>query len=433
MIRRSVTGVLAVLALLLPVNLAADMVFAVVGEEGEPFETFAEAWVAAERSGRRVEARDIASPPATFRKVEGPFNLTEYGVNPGAKRELPAFESDVPFTPALLDRDPQSLSTNELIAVGFDAPRNPEGIPALQSFLRNNPSHPKRQLANLRLARRLMGRKDFEGVRTALAQVSANGSASEKAMAEVLTAYTKLYQESYADAYTEFCTVACNTTLSDDIRIDAMRRAAGAAYADRNLVEAFRSYSQLKEAPVSNALKAEAAKELAGLAFEIKSIKGEGDWEEVRAYCQRAKAMPGASRAIQATCELMYLETFFNEERFDECLTLAETFIGEYSDIRREWILAKVWKGVCLAKLGRFVEAEQALSPLLSETVAADEKFGGQEPLAKAAYWLAWLAMQQGDMIARDRYLTFLETNHPESPEYLQSGWIRDAVVPASN
>lgn len=403
--------------------------------ESESYSTFAEAWVVAQESGRVVAEVDSSDLPARVatRKVDGPFTLDQFGENPGSKRELPAFQSAVPFDSALLGRDRASLSADELIAVGFDAPRNPDGVPALEDFLQRHPSHPKRQLANLRLARRLMGRKDFDGVRAALSEVSSEGSDSEKAMAKILTAYARLYEGPYEDAYTAFCEVACDPTLSDDIRTDAMQRAAGAAYADRNLVEAFRSYSQLQDAPVSATLRAEAAKELAGVAFEIKAIKGEGDWEEVRAYCQRAAAMEGASRSVRATSELMYLETYFNENRLEECLGLAETFAGEYSDVRREWMLARVWKGVCLAKLGRFSEADQSLAPLLSEPLADDEKFGGQEPLAKAAYWLAWTAMQQGDTAARDRYLTYLETNYPESSEHEQSAWIRAAVVPSAS
>jgi tetratricopeptide (TPR) repeat protein len=320
---------------------------------------------------------------------------------------------------AILAKTPSEMSKDELWLVGRSAPSSTEGVPALERFLAQHPQDAKANAARLRLVRRLMARKDAGArIQSLLSEVTASGSANQRAIATYLGAYSAMNEQSPStDPVEAFRAVASNPGMPREMRLDAMRRAAGLAHKHRDYPTAWLAFDQLEKTSSDQEVKAEARMQKAGLAFEL-ADSAKGTWGEVRQLCETAAASPSATRQTRATAQLIRLETYFKEGDLQQALTDTNSFLGEYVDVRREWALASLWKGIFLVKLGRYEEATAALEPILSFNLTEKEKFAKVEPEAQAALWLAWMAARQEDNTRKQTYIDYLSQLFPESREF---------------
>jgi len=315
-----------------------------------------------------------------------------------------------------LEKAAASMTRQELLSVGLHGKKNSKGIEALEYFLLKNPEDPASNAARLRLSRRLLAKGDFAKVKELLSRVALSGTAEEKEKAKLINAYGAASEKGARQGFEIFGALASDQTLTPELRSHAMRLAAGHAHAAREYTTAVLAFRQLEAEAPSLAEREEAALQLCGLQVELVG-RGKGDWPEAILSCEDLANRPGVSRQIKATAELMRFECLSHSGRTKEALAACESYLKEYTDIGREYVSASTWYGVLLVKSGRREEAVEALKGVLELEVNPADKFGGHEPKARAAYWLAFLALQRDDMASRDNYINYIKTTYPQSLE----------------
>lgn len=400
------------------------------------FETYVEAFIAKENLSQDISSfiitRDVEDKPFSTTQLKSvPFDLATLGQAGQPLKENQELRLVNKPTTAVLTKDSGLMDKQELLSVGIHAQSNKQGVPALQAFISKYPEDPLCNEVCLRLSRRLMGRSDFEGAEQAITSVQKNGSPDEKAEAMLLKAYLVMYRDGNDDAYEHFRQIACDSNCNDAVRRDAMRMAAGSAHANGDLGKAFLAFKQIEETAISVDSKAEACLQQIGIVFELAG-RGKGSWSEVREYAQRLQGIHDAPRSCRATSELMIAETYFFEGDYSKCLKAMEAYLISYSDIPRESSVAQTWIGICYVNLNDLAAAQKVFSEVLDVKLEKSEKFARLEPRAKSAYWLAWIATQNGDAEERDHYLEILASEFPESTEAKEATLLANSPVPSS-
>ena len=408
------------------------------------FATESRAWVYRAKSDDRVtsgwrivkwESQETFLPPPQL-PVEKPFNLEKLPVRAGATSatlttSLADYQAShtvsalltavglgvgVAPTDTLLAKPAAQMTKDELFSVGRDATSD-VAVPALERFLSEYPNDAAANSARIRLARRLMARREFDRVEALFERVKATGSYEQKYLAALFQVYGRSRRDGQAASLEQYRALANDAAAPPGVRWDAMRRVAGTAHAIKDYPTAWLAFEQIAETSPDPAAAAEARMGLAGLAFELTG-RGKGQWDEVRQYCDEVTSDPNAPRNVRATAALMHLETRFNETAYEQMLKEIEKLLASYSDSVRETSMALIWKGIGLIRLDRLAESEEVFKTLLRMEIPDNEKFANKEPHAKAAYWLAWLAMQKRDNAARDQHLRYLRDNYPNTRDW---------------
>lgn len=394
------------------------------------FDTYAEAWVYKSKLGTQIapgcfvarsdHMRNLLGPPNC--EAIMPFNvhgLDEAEPEHGAKYwESGGFQLINPISSELLQKDPVLMTREELLVVGLSAARYPDhGVAALEQFLAQFPLDPLRNRAVLILARMLGRGTDFARADALLAEVRSTGSMEERAMALFLSAHLEVNRKRHAIAFHAFCSVANDTSNPPSLRHEAMSRAAACAHVSNQYPEAWLAFRQIRATAQTGAEAANAQLEMAGLAFELVSRGKGGDWAQIRELCNAVSATTGVLPETQATASLMHLETLFEEGKFHEALSAVQAFCLSYSDVSREYHMARVWHGLILFRLHLHNEARDVLRSVADSTIGAADKFGGNEPRARAAIWLAWIEHNHGVIESRDHWVNLLRHEFPNSPE----------------
>jgi tetratricopeptide (TPR) repeat protein len=404
------------------------------------FSSGAEAWVAMkslppdQASGLEIVAAESpSSAPVTsisglvavkpFRSVPPPAfeKLTD-----SLKRLGAAPTGEV--AQALKDKPTAQLSRSELLAVGTNA-ANAEGVPALERFLAENPEAPEANSARLRLARRLMGRKDYAKVGETLAAIQGPPGSEEREVANYLSAYNRLYKDGNKAALPEFLAVANSETAPSAIRHDAMRVVAAAYHSDKDYRNSWLAFEDIAEASGDPEMVGDAKVELAGLAFEL-CLNGKGTWDEVRGFCNRVLEAESFPAAKKATAALMRAETYYYEGNLDEAILQMDSVTSTYSANKREASMAALWKGIFLTQQKKYSQAEEVLTAVGQMELKDAEKFAKKDPKAIALTWLTHIAEQQGDAPKAQAYATMLIQDFPNSTEAKRAASIsRKAVL----
>jgi len=334
------------------------------------------------------------------------------------------------LTPEVLKKSAASMARPELLAVGFQGKSNGQGIEALERILAQKSQDPVANAARLRLSRRLLARKEFARVQELLEMVSSSGTADEKAKARMIKAYADSSRLGQKAGFEIFSDIASDESLPVALRSHAMRIAAGHAHASQSYTTAVLAFRQIESEAPSAAERSEASLQLCGLQVELVG-RGKGKWAEAIRSCEELAARPGISREIKATADLMRFECFSHSGQNDKALAACENYLKQYPDIRREFVSASVWYGVLLVHAGRREEAAEALKSVLELEISSSDKFGSHEPKARAAYWLAFLALQRDDLEDRDHYVNYIKTELPESLEASRLSALMPAQSPS--
>jgi tetratricopeptide (TPR) repeat protein len=292
------------------------------------------------------------------------------------------------------------------------------GQPAIDALVRYLGKAPQQHAdtAKIMLGRHLLRAKRFQEAETVLSEVASGTTGTKQAEAELALAYVTYFSGDRKKALEEFRAVAADDDAPPQVRLDAMRRAAGIAHLQLDYPNAWLAFSELEAAAPNDAMRAEARLQLAGLALELAG-RAKGRYYEVIPLCEAVTSLPEAPRELKATAELIHLESLFFLGEKEYALNEAEAFIREYPDAPRERTSARVWKGVILTQLSRESEAAPVLEALLEEDLTADHKFGGHEPKAMAALWLARIETTRGDREKRDEYLNLIVREYPGTRE----------------
>lgn len=342
--------------------------------------------------------------------VGDPLNIVEYLAN-GGFNEIPEPSAST------MSADPATLNRDQLLLVGMSAPRHlPEGIRALERFLAAFPTDPEINRAKLTLARVLGRGSDFNRAEALLSEVGANADPVERVMVRYLSAYEKYAKKQFPESYEAFREFASDRAVPPRLRLDAMRRAAGIAYRLRDYPNAWLTFAQIVECAPGTPTAADAQVQLAGIAFELVG-RGHGSWDDVAVLCRQAEDNSAASKRDRSTAALMHLEQLYERGRYSEALAEAQVFCETYSDVPREYYLARLWEGIFLYKLGLVSQAQTSLENLVGQTIPSGEKFAGVEPRARALIWLAWICHEQKNIASRDRWLKVLSTEFPNTDE----------------
>lgn len=335
------------------------------------------------------------------------------GKSMGEEKSAPTITEKPPAE--LLAKTVDLLTKQELLVVGMNAPKNTQGVPALERFLVENPTDEQANATRLRLARRLLGRKDFARVRELLATVKSGGTNQEKAAATLFSAYADV-PEPGKDAYNGFKAIANDASASPAMRREARLRVANIYHGRKKPATSWLAFRQI-ERDQNSAQQTEAKVQLAGLAFEIvKDHGGEGTWSEVRSFCDTVTDSANAPPDTKATAALMKLETHFEEGDMDACLAGVEDFLALYPETpKREVAMARLWRGIALTKKGDFAAAKAALNGVTELPLTAADKFRGKEPHAIAYAWLGWIAKRENNAVELQRVLAALDQEFPSN------------------
>lgn len=304
------------------------------------------------------------------------------------------------------------VRSRALALIGTDAPKNADGVPALEEYISKYPQGEELQRVKVRLARRVQGRKrDNPKARMLLDEVIQSGTADEAGEAKVLKAYITFREGKKKEAGNEFCDLANDLSIPAHYRLEGMRRKARIAHSTRDSHTAWLAYKQIRDSVEDPAERAETKKQMVGLAFELVG-SGIGSWEEVRSQCDEVLNDPTAPEDVKATTALMLLETYFHDEDYSEAVSRTDKFLGEYEKYTRENGVALYVKGISLYRSGDKESAKKVLDQLYHTDLSEADRFGTKNPQSAAALWLAFIAKGEKDDSRIPEYLQFV-VDHP--------------------
>ena len=395
-----------------------------------PFDSYMDAW-ATNRSlptefptDRFIDKWGMESvqsdlPRASTPRLVPPIKLTAPSmrqVEPGefVSVAIPALK---PYAYSIEDGlDVSSLNREDKLSVGFLGKKNSHGVEALESFLREYPSDSFVNTAKIRLARRLMAQKRFADSEKLLGEVIVGGGAEERNKALLILAYVKNSTKGYHEGYAAFLAIAQDLALDGSVRSHALRMAAGSAHAAQEYTSSVLTFRQLENEAFSLPERREAKVQLCGIQMELVG-RAKGNWGEVIASCDAICDDPEFEHEFKATANLMRFEAMFHAGYIEDALVECRKHLELFPDVRREFVSAVTWHGALLVHANQKEEAKKVLKRVLEMEIASKDKFGGHEPKARAAYWLAFIALQEANFSERDRYVDYLRTNFPKSPE----------------
>lgn len=359
-----------------------------------------------------------AAPVTNVLPIEHPFSGPALDASDASQYwTLGGFSND-PEPPAELADMPASvLDRDQLLQAGLSVAKHPfTGVQPLEEFLKRFADDADADKVRLRLAR-VYGRGSNVGRAEALLKkVLRDGTPEARAMARFIGAHGQVNRHQMNEAYEAFRSIANDGSLPGVLRVQAMWRAAACAHSQQRYPESFLCYQYLAENLSDPAQVAEARVQMAGLMFEL-VLRQKGSWDEVRNVCRLVADDPQSPRGNRATAELMYLETFYEQHRYEEAVALADKYISDFSDVKRESYVATVWKGLCLYNLNRVDEAKAPLEEVANADISLGDKFGNSEPAARAAIWLAHIADKQGNPVERQKWADHIQRQYPDGPE----------------
>jgi tetratricopeptide (TPR) repeat protein len=308
------------------------------------------------------------------------------------------------------------MTPDELLMVGIHSKLNARGIQTLEKYIAAYPEGIHTNRARLRLARRIMGIKDFARVNEILDNVERSSNDMEKAVAKLLRAYTKLYQN-YQEAYEAFRLLASDTSMPESIRLESMRRAAGMAHAKYYYAKAYLCFEQLERVATNEDIASEALMQRAGLAFEMVG-RDVGNWEEIRTMLEEVGKRESAPAKVKATANLMFAETFYKQDRWKECILHSEELRKNYPDINRESATALYWKAKSLHKMGNLNEALKTYEEIEMENVKDEDLFPGLNVKSLGLLNRIRIHVDSDNLSEATQILNDLKQRYPESNEY---------------
>lgn len=318
--------------------------------------------------------------------------------------------------PALLTKAVTEMTRDELLAVGLNAADDTTGIMSLAHFLDRFSSDEAVGRAKLRLARRLLHRREFDVAGRLLSQAYQQGTPRERSIAHLYHAYGSYFSGKPSEACESFSSLASATTASVGIRRDALERAGVIAQSLGDYGKAWLTFEQLEECAATGPQAAEARLQLAGIAFELAG-RQKGTWSEVKGLCNAVKEVAGARKQQHATSDLMLLEMRLNDSDTSLTLQAANEFLSTYEGVRREYFTALLYRATLLCRLKKFADAANDFRRILGERFSRDDKFAAARPRAEAACWMVSIYKQWNDEAKANEMLNLLRREFPNSSE----------------
>ncbi|MCD6384326.1 SPOR domain-containing protein [Candidatus Sumerlaeota bacterium] len=192
-------------------------------------------------------------------------------------------------------------------------------------------------------------------------------------------------------------------------RIKAMRRVAWTYHIEGDRLTAYRAYRELERFTGSELVRAIARMECAGLLMEFARC-GKGSLADCRRECQKVLAStPTRFKKQRATAELMYMESYYFEQDYEQCIELSEDFFRSYSDCIREYSAGLCMVAQAYGRMRRYDESINLLLKLRALNIPPEERFYHFDLQKWAVRWLVWNYDCKGDHARANYWRQFME------------------------
>lgn len=200
-------------------------------------------------------------------------------------------------------------------------------------------------------------------------------------------------------------------------------------------VEAYEAFREIARCASDDAIRSQASVECVALSLEAVKHRHVGSWEDVAAEAVRARSLlPVWSKRSLATIDLMELESHYYADEPDTTVELAERFMINHRDERREMDMARITAALAYRKLADKVRATELLVAVADQPKAQKaESFADlvtgvpMEARSMALQWLVIFAHQDGDLEAFSKYSDRFKAEFPDLAAKLDLG----AIAPA--
>lgn len=180
-------------------------------------------------------------------------------------------------------------------------------------------------------------------------------------------------------------------------RIKSIRRVAWIMHQQKDRLGAYKAYREMESFTGSDYSRVMAKVECAGLLMELARCD-KGPLSDCRRECEKIKESIPAEYIIDpdyklqlAITELMHLEAWFYEGKFQKCLEESEVYLTKYEDTyNREKAVCKTFLGICYYKIGNYNKAVEILSQVINMDIqrkwqAVDSKKNSLDILIRMA------------------------------------------------
>jgi len=309
-----------------------------------------------------------------------------------------------------------------------------EAFTYFSNILKNNPDNEFAYYAQYQLGRIYYRDEYYQKAREEFQKVIDKYPDSEKASAATwMIGYTYLQKKDYANALNSF-QYYVDKYPNHKMISDAKERIAAIKHINRDLFSSIEAYKIILAEAQTSEEKAKAQVEIAGLTFEV--AKG-GDmnyrpenskefikWlNKAREECMKVFDYE-ANKQSKAVAELMYFETYLDENELDKCVELGKKFLENYPDQKREYYMAKYTIGLALLQKGSVENCNEAIKyfdEILADDVKEEELFKDANVQAMAAFAKAEYYEKIGNIDKAKETYRFIKDKYSKTKESLAS------------
>jgi len=362
---------------------------------------------------KKLKSEALPTFQSASKKV---FDLSGFNKNSYSRQSPSIFDNESVPKPVqrILDKPVGNLNRDELLRVGIHASTNSIGIPALERFIQEHSTDPKLHDSCIALARRYMGRKDFVRVNQLITAVEADGNEAQKQKVRLLRAYSTLYQDSPEKAFQEFCDLASDSSLPENIRMDAMKRAAASIHTANNRYKALLAYNDIEETATSQYDIAEARINKLGIMLEL-ARNGKGPFSEIVEYATLISENSSVPDNFRMKALMMAAEAHMDDGKYNHALPLVESGLSISEDTSDERNILLMIKAICYGKSGNYTASKEILNEIVN---APEEGKYADSIQARAGTWLLFFSKQYNDELTENQVKTKFESNWKSTSAY---------------
>jgi hypothetical protein len=196
-----------------------------------------------------------------------------------------------------------------------------------------------------------------------------------------------------------FCVVNGEVVARPLDRIKAMRRVAWTYHHQGDRITAYRAYREMERFTGSDLVRAIARVECAGILLEMAREENVGSLHESRRECKKVlETAPERFREQRGCAASMLFETYYFQENYAKCTELAEQFLLEYPDVKRDRSSVLLMAGVAYARMGCYDDTIRLLKEQVAMQLGGPEdRFYHFDLQNYGIRWLAWCYKAKGD------------------------------------
>ena len=230
----------------------------------------------------------------------------------------------------------------------------------------------------------------------------------------------ELLEKNYPEALEHLKKVANGeVSATREDRIKCIRRVAWIMHQQKDRLGAYKAYREMEAFTGSDYSRVMAKVECAGLLMELARCE-KGTLADCRRECEKIiESIPAEYqtdfdfRLQLALTELMHLESWFYDGKYQSCIEEAELFLKKYDEqFNRERGMCSVFLGIAYYNLGSYDNAITVMSQVLNMDIQREWK--DVDIKKKALERLILMTREQGDTSLTDYWETVKRTLYNE-------------------